>query len=151
MTMRRMVGVLTAILGYAGVCLAPAFAQPVHNHPGDTLSFDQRCLIFYTPSVAQLKASTKSRVAALDSLSRQSDRTKRGIVPFLRKMGITSVTTDKMVFRFVHSDTTVHCKRKSRDLFGVIMYSPGKTPMVIRGVPTDVELLNRMFPYYGIR
>jgi len=142
---------LTVILACVGVCFANTFAQPAHQNPADTLSFSQRCLIFYTPSVAQLEAKAKPRRSALDSLSKQFNATKRGVVPFLKKVGIHSVTTDKMVFRFVHGDTTLHCQRKSKDLFGIIMFSPGKTPLVIRGVLTDVDLLKRMFPYYDIR
>lgn len=153
MPISRVVRTWTIIFWSVGGCLAPAGAQTPHPRPAiaDTLSTAQRCLIFYTPSAAQRNMFAKSRSSVLDSLSLRLDTTKRGIVPFLNKVGILSVTTDRMAFRFVSSDTAVHYRRKSRDLFGVIMFTPGRAPVVIRGTPTDVDLLRQMFPYYGIR
>jgi hypothetical protein len=151
MMISRMLQAMTVTLGYAGVSLSVTFAQTTGQHPVDTLSFDQRCIVFYTPSAAQRTTYSKSRLPTLDSLSKKFDRTIRSIVPFLRKVGITSVTSEKMVFRFGHGDTTVLCQRKSRDLFGVIMFSPGKAPMMVRGVQTDVDLFKSIFPYFGIR
>jgi len=117
----------------------------------DTLSVDQRCMVFYTPTAAQRRSYPKSRTAVLDSLSWKFARTQRRVVPFLRKVGITPVTTAGVTFRFGHGDSTVFVRRKSKDLFGVVMFSPGKEPEVIRGVPSDVDLLKRLFPFYGIR
>jgi len=128
-----------------------AFAQPVSTGLSDTLTVDHRCVVFYAPSLSQRDAYPQSRIGILDSLSRKFNRTQRGITPFIRKVGISPVTTIRMTMQFGHGDSSTVIQRTSKDLFGIVLYSPGKAPERIRGVPSDVEVLKHIFPYFGIR
>jgi hypothetical protein len=53
------------------------------------------------------------------------------------------------MLHFVSGDTTKRVARqKFKDLFGVILFAPGRDPEVIRGAPTDVTVIGRIQSYY---
>lgn len=108
-------------------------------------------MVFYRCSTVEFDSLARRSIFVLDSLSAQFEASRERITPFLRKVGIEPLPTSASKFLFLDGDSTRFIRKKFEDLFGVVLYKPGKKPVFLRGVVSDVMLLNRMKNYYSIK
>jgi hypothetical protein len=125
-----------------------SIAHSIPQEGGDTLLVRNPAMVFYRLSGAEYDSLITRMTFTLDSLSSNFAGTYEKISPFLKKSQIEPIITSAKTIVFPKSKSFCFTRQKEKELFGVIFYTPAKSPEVFSGVFTDVELLNRMNAYY---
>ena len=117
----------------------------------ETLVIRNQCLVFWNFSSAEYDSLMSRMTFTLDSMETKFEASRSALLPFLKKIGIKPILTSASTFVFPGADSMQYRRPRYRDLFGVILYQPGKRPQIISGVTSDVDLIKLVTDYYEIR
>ena len=111
---------------------------------GDTLFVRQPCMVFYRCSPAEYDSLVVRDPFRFDSLLTGFDASVRGVTPFLNKNGLRHVATSASHIACIGQETTWVHRTPFVDLFGAVLLSPVRPHELIKGVVTDVVLIQRV-------
>ncbi len=117
----------------------------------DTLRLTAPSMIFYEPKHAERESLMALSVFSFDSLSREFTMIRERMEPFLNKKGISAVLSTARFFIAEGTDPLILDRSGEKEVFGVILYSKKKEPLILRGLRSDSEVFTTMMRYFDIR
>lgn len=134
------------------VLLPRAFAESCPGNNKDTVQISGQVIVFYGLSQAQFSSLSQDDQEAYTELLTDFYEYAGRLTPFLDKHGIKHILTGSR-FIEVKADKKVYCydKTKLKEELGIILVNGEKSPKLIEGAFTDLDMMPILVDYYSLK